>query len=82
MFDMLNLYFHPDLAEGFLRAIKKAYLYITTEDSMDVAKALKPSFDTTSLESLASAVEKYIEIDVWSPSPAMTNPENSPTEPT
>lgn len=63
---------HSDLAEGFLRAIKKAYLYITTEDSMDVAKALKPSFDSTSLESLASAVEKYIEIDVWSPSPAMT----------
>ncbi len=63
---------HADLAEGFLRAIKKAYIYITTEDSMTVAKALKPSFDGSSEESLASAVEKYLEIDVWSSSPAMT----------
>lgn len=63
---------HPDLIEGFLRAIKKAYLYITTEDSSKVAKALKPSFDGSSEASLAAAVEKYLEIDVWSSSPAMS----------
>ncbi len=63
---------HSDLAEGFLRAIKKAYLYITTEDSAKVAKALKPSFDGTSEASLAAAIEKYIEIDVWKSSPAMS----------
>ena len=61
-----------ELVSGFLRAIKKAYLYITTNPSNEVAKALKPSFDGTSEESLASAVEKYIEIDAWSSSPAMS----------
>lgn len=58
--------------EGFLKAVKKAYLYITTHTSSEVATALKPSFDGTSEESLAKAVEKYIEIDAWSSSPAMS----------
>ena len=57
---------------GFLKAIKKAYIYLTTNSSTDVAKALKPSFDGTSEASLAAAVEKYIEIDAWSSSPAMS----------
>ena len=36
---------NKELVTGFLRAITKAYLYITTNTSADVAKALKPSFD-------------------------------------
>ncbi len=61
-----------DKVAGFLRAIKKAYIYITTQPSSEVAKALKPSFDGTSEASLAKSVEKYIEIDAWSSSPAMS----------
>lgn len=61
-----------DKVAGFLRAIKKAYLYINNNPSTEVAKALKPSFDGTSEASLAKAVEKYIEIDVWSTTPAMS----------
>ena len=63
---------NKELASNFLKAIKKAYLYITTHSSSDVAKALKPSFDGSSEASLAIAVEKYIEIDAWSNSPAMS----------
>ena len=63
---------HADLAAGFLRAVKKAYLYILNNSSLDVAKALKPSFDGSSEASLATAVEKYIEIDAWSSSFAMS----------
>ena len=63
---------NKELATNFLKAIKKAYLYITTKSSAEVAKALKPSFDGSSEESLAIAVEKYLEIDAWSNSPAMS----------
>lgn len=63
---------NKELATNFLKAIKKAYLYITTHSSSEVAKALKPSFDGSSEESLAVAVEKYLEIDAWSNSPAMS----------
>lgn len=58
--------------EGFLRAIKKAYLFITTSTPLEVAEALVPSFDGTTKEELATAVEKYLEIDAWSNSPAMS----------
>lgn len=58
--------------EGFLRAIKKAYLYITQNTSEIVAEALLPSFDGSTKQELASAVEKYLEIDAWSNSPAMS----------
>jgi NitT/TauT family transport system substrate-binding protein len=57
---------------NFLKAIKKAYIYMTTHSSTEVAKALKPSFDGSSEESLATAVEKYLEIDAWSTTPAMS----------
>ena len=58
--------------EGFLRAIKKAYLFITTSTSEEVADALLPSFDGSTKAELAAAVEKYLEIDAWSNSPAMS----------
>ena len=58
--------------EGFLRAIKKAYLFITTSSSLEVAESLLASFDGSTKEELASAVEKYLEIDAWSNSPAMS----------
>jgi len=63
---------NKDTVNGFLRAIKKAYLYITTHSSLEVAEGLKASFDGSSVESLAKAVEKYLEIDAWSNSPAMS----------
>ena len=58
--------------EGFLRAIKKAYLFITTSTSAEVAEALSPSFDGSSKEELAIAVERYLEIDAWSNTPSMS----------
>ena len=58
--------------EGFLRAIKKAYLFITTSTSEEVADALLASFDGSTKEELATAVERYLEIDAWSNTPAMS----------
>lgn len=63
---------NKEMVSGFLKAIKKAYLYITTHTSEEVASALKPSFDGTSEAGLATAVEKYLEIDAWANSPVMS----------
>ncbi len=63
---------HQELATGFLSAIKKAYIYINSHTSAEVAAALAPSFDGTSEASLAAAIEKYLEIDVWAATPAMS----------
>ena len=63
---------NEDMIAGFLRAIKKAYLYIYNNPSIDVGKALVKSFDGSSAESLAKAIESYMEIDAWKASPAMS----------
>ena len=63
---------NKEMVTSFLKAIKKAYVYITTHTPEEVAEALKPSFDGTSKEGLATAVEKYLEIDAWSNSPVMS----------
>ena len=64
---------NKDKIEGFLRAIKKAYVYLMTHSDEDGAKALVKSFDGSSVESLAKAVKSYKEIDAWCSSPAMTS---------
>ena len=58
--------------EGFLRAVKRAYNYIQTTEVTDVAKALQPSFPSTSIESLEYAISSYKSIDAWMSTPAMT----------
>lgn len=63
---------NPDLIKGFLRAITKAYNYMLTHTSNEVAEVLAPSFEGSSTESIAAAVSKYIEIDAWSSTPVMT----------
>ncbi len=63
---------NADRLENFLKALDKAYKYIVNSSSADVANALLPSFDTTSPESLATAVESYLAIDAWCSNFAMT----------
>ena len=63
---------NKEQVEGFLRAIKKAYLFITTSSSEEVADALLASFDGSTKQELALAVERYLEIDAWSNTPAMS----------
>lgn len=63
---------HPEKIDGFLRAINRAYNWMMTNTANEVAKALLPSFEGTSVSSLESAIKKYIEIDAWCSTPAMT----------
>ena len=63
---------NSEMIINFLEAINKAYNFIKTNPSSTVAQSLKPSFDSTSLESLALAVESYLAVDAWTSHPAMT----------
>lgn len=63
---------HPEKIEGFLRAINKAYSWLMTHTPREVAESLLSSFDSTDVTLLESAVKKYIEIDAWCSTPAMT----------
>lgn len=63
---------HPEKINGFLKAINKAYTWMMSHSSKEIADALLPSFDATDVNILQNAVEKYIEIDAWCSTPAMT----------
>ena len=61
-----------DKAEKFLRAVMKGYEYVMTASLDDVAKALQPSFTTTSIESIKDSIESYKSIDAWNATPVMS----------
>lgn len=56
---------HSDVITRFLKAVGKAYKFITTEDSTDVANSLLASFPGNTVEELSIAVDHYKEIDAW-----------------
>ncbi len=62
---------HSDVAEKFLTAVMKGYDFVRGNDPLTVGKALLPSFDGMTAESLAIAVESYTEIDAWCDTPVM-----------
>lgn len=61
-----------DTAKAFLRAVRRGYEFMCESTPAEVAKSLAPSFDGTSEESLAIAVESYLAIDAWCSTPVMT----------
>ncbi len=61
-----------DKLKAFLRAVVKGYRYVAENDAKTVARALAPSFDGISVDSLAVTIESYLTIDAWSSHPAMT----------
>lgn len=61
-----------DLVKTFLACVIKGYEFIKSNDSMTVAAALEPSFAGTSLELMASSVERYLSIDAWCHTPVMS----------
>lgn len=58
--------------ENFLKAIKKAYDFIMNSDIDEVVKSLKPSFATSTDESIKASIISYKNIDAWCSSPVMT----------
>jgi NitT/TauT family transport system substrate-binding protein len=62
---------HSKQVSAFLRALKKGYDYIKNNDSTTVARALAPSFEGFTVESLADTIDSYVEIDAWADTPVM-----------
>lgn len=61
-----------ETAKAFLSAVREGYEFMCDSSPQEVAKSLAPSFEGTSEESLAIAVESYLEIDAWCSTPVMT----------
>ena len=63
---------NDEIAKGFLRAVMRGIEYAQTQDAMKVAENLVSHFPSTSVESLATSVTSYRNIDAWVTDMAMT----------
>ena len=63
---------NEETAKGFLRALLKGVKYAQTEDATVIAEHLVAHFPSTSVQSLATSVESYRNIDAWVSDMAMT----------
>ena len=61
-----------EIAKGFLRAVMRGIEYAQTQDATKVAENLVSHFPSTSVESLATSVTSYRNIDAWVTDMAMT----------
>ena len=51
--------------ESFIKAIKKAYEYISTHTNIEIAECIIKQFPSTTINSIATSVESYIKIGAW-----------------
>ncbi len=58
-----------NVLEGFTRAIKKGMDYTLNNDGSTVAKVIQNQFSDTSVDDLATMINRYKESDVWLSSP-------------
>ena len=63
---------NPEKIENFLKAIKKAYNFIMTSEINEVVNSLRPSFNTSTDESIKASILSYKSIDAWCSSPVLT----------
>ena len=63
---------NKDLIQRFTNALYKSQQWVQSASNEEIAKAMKPFFDDTSLNDLISVVDRYKSIDAWSYDPLLT----------
>lgn len=62
---------NPDLIYRFTRAVYKGQKWVASHNAADIAKLIAPSFPDTDAKLLTTVVQRYKDIDVWSPTPLL-----------
>lgn len=62
---------NADLIERFTRAVYKGQQWVASHTAREVAEIVAPSFPDTSVELLTTVVQRYKDIDAWSPDPVL-----------
>lgn len=63
---------HPDIIEGFTRAIYRGQQWAYAHTSEEVGRVVAPFFIGTDFDVLVDAIERYRSIDAWTPTPLIT----------
>lgn len=63
---------NSDVIQRFTNAVAKALKWVQEHDAAETAAAIAPQFPDTSVETLTTVVQRYLDIDAWSKTPVMT----------
>ena len=62
---------NQDLIQRFTKAIYKGQQWVASHSAAEIAKEIAPSFPSTDVKLLTTVVQRYKDIDVWSPNPVL-----------
>ncbi len=62
---------NADVIQRFTNAIAKALTWVQTHSASETAAAIAPQFPDTSVETLTTVVQRYLDIDAWNATPVM-----------
>ena len=62
---------HSDVIQRFTNAIAKALQWVQTHTAAETAEAIAPQFPDTSVATLTTVVQRYLDIDAWNETPVM-----------
>ena len=62
---------NPKIIEGFTRAIYKGEQWVKEHTSREIAEKIVEFFPDTTIDSLATSVQKYKDIDAWKENPIL-----------
>lgn len=62
---------NANIIEGFTRAIYKGEQYVKEHSATEIAKKIQEFFPDTTIESLATSVQTYKDIDAWKDNPVL-----------
>ncbi|GFI47182.1 hypothetical protein IMSAGC019_02505 [Lachnospiraceae bacterium] len=56
---------NPEIIQSFTNALQKGMDYVGSHTPEEIAKAIKPQFEETDLETLTTIVTRYYSQDTW-----------------
>ena len=60
-----------DTVQRFTNAIAKALAFVQTHPASEIAEVIAPQFPDTSVKTLTTVVQRYLDIDAWNATPVM-----------
>ena len=62
---------NPDIIQGITNAIYKGEQWVKTHNAKEIAQAIVEFFPDTSLDTLTTSVQSYMDIDAWRDTPVL-----------
>ena len=61
-----------EIIQGFTNAIYKGQLWVQNHSAKEIAESIVDFFPDTDVDTLANAIQSYMDIDAWNETPVLT----------